>query len=283
MKTRSRSRASRLVALACACIGAGVTAHAQQAVEIKPNLVSIAHELERARDIQEIQNLMTRRMYFHSVGQNENELALWSRKREVRWAQNQGCFVGIKSIAAGYDIINRKNQQAEIERLSKLNPKIVNGWSSRFVGNTVLHTLNSPLIVVADDLQSAKATWYTPGVILTTQDGKTPIGFWIWERYAIDVVSEDGQWRFLNIQVNTDFMNPMGKSLQPQGSDAAALGVEGVQANGPQPAFAIPGPDIAKQTYREFGATRVPTITPRQPEPYRTLSETFQYADCSGG
>ena len=42
----------------------------------------------------------------------------------------------------------------------------------------------------------------------------------------------------------------------------------------------IPGPDIAKPTYTEFGPTRVPTLTPRLPEPYRTLSETFQYADC---
>lgn len=32
---------------------------------------------------------------------------------------------------------------------------------------------------------------------------------------------------------------------------------------------------------KKFGATRVPTLTPRLPIPYRTLSETFQYADCS--
>jgi hypothetical protein len=59
------------------------------------------------------------------------------------------------------------------------------------------------------------------------------------------------------------------------------MGVEGVQANGPKPAFAVPPPDIPKPTYREFGATRVPTLTPRLPVPYRTLGETFQYADCS--
>ena len=81
-------------------------AAAQEVPAIEPNLKSIVHELERARDVQEIQNLMTRRMYFHSVGQNENELALWSRSNDVRWAQNQGCFIGMKSIAAGYDVIN---------------------------------------------------------------------------------------------------------------------------------------------------------------------------------
>lgn len=273
------SKALRAAA-AVLVLASATSAMTQVATPIAPNLKSIAQAVERARDVQEIQNLMTRRMYFHAVGQNENELALWSKRPDVRWAQNQGCYLGMKSIAAGYDVINRKNQQADIERLSKLNPAIRNDESSRFVGNTVVHTLVSPLIVVADDLQSAKATWYTPGVILTTNDGKTPLGFWIWERYGVDLVKEDGRWRFLHIQVNTDFMNPMGAPLQLQGPDAAAMGVEGVQAGGPKPAFAVPGPDIAKTTYREFGATRVPSITPRQPEPYRTLSKTFAYADC---
>ncbi len=282
LTTITRQTAMGRVAPALLAVIAAGSAHSQQAVTIKPDLVSIAHELERARDVQEVQNVMSRRMWFHSVGQNENELALWSTKHEVRWAQNQGCYVGMKSIAVGYDTINRKNQQAEIERLSKLNPKIANDWKSRFVGNTVLHTLNSPLIVIADDLQSAKAVWYTPGAILTTTDGVHPVGFWIWERYGVDLVKEDGQWRFLNIQVNTDFINPMGSAMQPQGADAAALGVEGVQANGPHPAFDVPKPDVQTTLYHEFGATRVPTVTPRLPVPYRTLSETFQYADCSG-
>jgi hypothetical protein len=44
----------------------------------------------------------------------------------------------------------------------------------------------------------------------------------------------------------------------------------------------VPAPDIAKIQYREFGATRVPVLFPRLPEPYETMKDTFEYADCNG-
>lgn len=240
--------------------------------------------IDVAAEVLEIQNLMSRRAFYHSVGQNEKELELWARKREIRWAQNQGCWIGMKSLKVYYDDVNRRMQAAGLSRLSKLNPAIRDVPENRFVGNTILHLLTTPIIEIAADGQSAKGLWYTPGAILTTDDGKTPQGLWIWERYGVDFVKEDGRWAFLNIQVNTDFMSPMGKPLGLQGADAAGMGSEGA-APAPGPGaegIDIPGPDIPKRLYAEFGATRVPMITPRMPERYRTLGETFQYADCTG-
>jgi hypothetical protein len=219
------------------------------------------------------------------VGQNENELALWARKHPVRWAQNQGCWVGMASLKVYYDDVNRQMQAAQLKRMSQLNPAIKNVPENRYIGNTVLHLLTTPIIEVALDGQSAKGMWYTPGAILTSEDGKTSQGIWMWERYGVDFVKEDGQWRFLNIQVMTDFGKPMGKPLGPQGPAAAAMGSEGSAAPAPGPGadgIKVPGPDIAKPLYAEISPTRVPTITPRVPEPYRSLNETFQYADCTG-
>lgn len=245
---------------------------------------AMAAKLDVGRESLALQNLMARRMYFHSVGQNENELALWARKHPVRWAQNQGCWVGMASLKVYYDDVNRQMQAAQLKRLSQLNPAIRNVPENRSIGNTVLHLLTTPIIEVALDGQSAKGMWYTPGAILTSEDGKTPQGIWMWERYGVDFVKEDGQWRFLNIQVMTDFGNPMGKPLGLQGP-AAAMGTEGSPAPAPGPGaegIRVPGPDIAKPLYAEFSPTRVPSITPRVPEPYRSLNETFQYADCTG-
>lgn len=241
-----------------------------------------AARIDVAAEALAIQNLMSRRAFYHSVGQNERELALWARKSPIRWAQNQGCWIGMASLKVYYDDVNRQMQKAGLDKLSKLNPAIKNVPENRFVGNTILHTLTTPIIEVAQDGKSAKGMWYTPGLILTTEDAKTPVGLWIWERYGVDFIKEDGHWAFLNVQVNTDFMNPMGLPLQKQGADAAAMGSEGAAA-APGPGaegIKIPGPDIPKQIYKEFGATRVPSLTPRLPEPYRTLGETFQYADC---
>ncbi len=235
-----------------------------------------------ARDVQEIQNLMSRRAFYHSVGRNEMELALWAKKSPIRWAQNQGCWVGMDSLKVYYDDINRKMQAADLARVSKLNPAIKDVPENRGVGNNALHLLTTPVIEVAGDGRTAKGMWYTPGIIMTSTDGKTPSAFWIWERYGVDFIREDGHWAFLHVQVNTDFMNPMGSPMQVQGEDAAAMGSEKGAAPGPNmPAdLKIPGPDIPKKLYREFGATRVPVLTPALPEPYETLSQTFEYADC---
>lgn len=295
MKKTWKSRYDGIGRLAVACafallcsIGTPAEVHAQSSADVSPDLKSIALAVQHVRDYQEIQNLMARRMWYHSVGQNENELALWShtQPQNVRWEQDQGCWVGMKSLNYYYNTTNIEMQKAGLTRLSKLNPAIKDEWpANRFIGNATIHTLTSPLIVVAEDGQSAKATWYTIGAILTTNDGKNPAGLWLWEHYGADLVREDGQWRFLHIQVNTDFMNPMGKPLQLQADDAAPLGTEtspvtmdpGPGAKG----IKIPGPDVGYRDYRSFSATRVPSLTPRLPVPYRTLSQTFQYADCS--
>jgi hypothetical protein len=249
--------------------------------------MSAQPKIDKGAEALEIQNLMSRRMFIHSVGRNELELELWSKKQEVRWAQNQGCWVGMASLKVYYDDVNRKMQAAELDRLSKANPAIKNVPENRNIGNTVLHTLTTPIIEIAGDGQSAKGVWYTPGVILAAGDGKgAGEGIWIWERYGVDLIKENGRWVLLHVQVNTDFGSPMGKPLAKQGFGAAAMGSEGGAQAAPAPGpgaenIKVPGPDIAKRTYEEFGPTRVPRLEPRLPEPYRTLAETFQYADCN--
>jgi hypothetical protein len=240
-------------------------------------------KVDKAAEALEIQNLMSRRMFYHSVGRNELELALWAKKQPIRWAQNQGCWLGMDSLKVYYDDVNRQMQAAELARLSKANPAIRNVPENRFIGNTVLHTLTTPIIEIAGDGQSAKGVWYTPGAILAPGDGKgAGEAMWIWERYGVDLIKEDGRWVLLHVQVNTDFAGPIGQPLTKQDFSAAAMGSEG-GAQGSGPAVKIPGPDVATRIYEEFGPTRVPRLEPRLPEPYRTFSETFEYADCNPG
>jgi SnoaL-like domain/EF hand len=238
-------------------------------------------KVDKAAEALEIQNLMSRRMFYHSVGRNELELALWSKTQPIRWAQNQGCWLGMDSLKVYYDDVNRQMQAAELTRLSQANPAIKNVPENRFIGNTILHTLTTPIIEIAGDGQSAKGVWYTPGAILAPGEGKgAGEAMWIWERYGVDLIKEEGRWALLHVQVNTDFAGPIGQPLSKQGFDAAAMGSEG-GAQSSAPAVKVPGPDVAVRIYEEFGPTRLPRLEPRLPEPYRTLSETFQYADCN--
>jgi hypothetical protein len=235
-----------------------------------------------ARDVVDIQNLMSRRAFYHSVGQNENELKLWAQKSPVRWAQNQGCWVGMAAIRDYYETTNYAMQRANLARKAKANPKIENDFDkNRFVGESIFHLLTTPIIEVARDGKTAKGLWYTPGLILTG-DGNKSAALEIWERYGVDFIREDGQWRFLHVQVNTDFMKPMGAPFPEQNESAAAMGSEGGPAVAPGGDLVkVPGPTVSKKLYQEFSQTRVPSLTPALPEPYDTLGKTFEYADCS--
>ena len=252
-------------------------------------LSQLSHDAQTARDVQEIQNLMSRRAMYHSIGHNEDELALWSQKSPVRWAQNQGCWIGMASLRNYYVTINYAMQKADLKRLSEANPAIENDYAkNRYDGSEVLHILTTPIIEVARDGKTAKGFWYTPGAILSTPDGKTTSAMNMWEKYGVDFIREDGKWRFLHIEVMTDFAGPWGQPLpEHQGPPAAQMGTEDAksagQSAGPGPGAAgldVPGPDIPKRLYQEYSPTRVPKLIPRLPEPYTTLAKTFEYADC---
>lgn len=252
------------------------------AAEPKDEIAQLRREVQHVRDVQEIQNVMSRKAFYHSIGRNDLELTLWATKHDIRWAQNQGCWTGRESYKKYYVTFNDQIKAQELKQLSQLNPAIKESPENLGVGNNAIHTLTTPIIEVAGDGETAKGVWYTPGVILTTNDGKTPMGFWIWERYGADFIREGGRWRLWHVQVNTDFQNPMGKPLQTQTQDAA-MGKESTAAT-PLPgvqSIQFPPPDIKKMQYSEFGATRVPVLVPRLPEPYQTIGETFEYADCN--
>lgn len=249
-------------------------------------LHELQKQLTRTQAVNEIQNLMSKRAMYHSIGRNELELELWSKRDDIRWAQNQGCWIGRDTITKYYVEVNKQMQAAQLEMMSKSNPNIENDMEkNRYIGNNVWHLLTTPIIEVAGDGASAKAFWYTPGVILASMDGLKAQGMHMWERYFVDLVKEDGHWRFLNIQVGTDWAAPLGEGLPAMHGDIAAMGSEGgSQQMGPGPGaenLEIPGPTIAKKLYTEYTPTRVQSMGAKLPEPYATLSETFQYADCN--
>ena len=248
-------------------------------------LDELRREARTARDVQEIQNLMSRRAMLHSIGHNEEELGLWSRKGEIRWAQNGGCWIG-DDFRNYYVTVNYAMQRAALAKLHAGNPAVANDFElNRYAGSSVFHLLTTPIVEVARDGLSAKGFWYTPGAILSSNDGRTGEGVNMWERYGVDFVREDGQWRILHVEVITDFAYPFGGTLETPVPAMAGASRSGSESAKPAPGpgaegIDVPGPTIARAMGESYSPTRVPRLTPRLPEPYRTLAATFQYADC---
>ena len=63
------------------------------------------------------------------------------------------------------------------------------------------------MIEVAEDRQTAKAVWISPGYIAAPMGGKLQ-GLWHWDRYAIDFAREEDGWKIWHLWVGKDFSTP---------------------------------------------------------------------------
>lgn len=97
-------------------------------------------------------------------------------------------------------------------------------------GRFVIAALASPSIQVADGAQQAHGCWTVIGAeldagdlgaaapaeaearaLLTSQveDGKAYQAEWVWQRWAVDFVQEDGAWRILHLHIYDLLRSPM--------------------------------------------------------------------------
>lgn len=129
-------------------------------------------------------------------------------------------------------------------------------------------------------MKTVKGWWYTPGTIGSNLNyTRRQEGSWMWERYAVDFLVEDsGELRIQRASIYADITCPLDggnwlnrMSFAPPEEDPDAEPAE-FEPQYTQVPYEIPGP---------FHFIYTPTQTPQDdlpiPEPYATMSETFQY------
>jgi len=247
-----------------------------------------------ASDIATLNNLMGRHVWYHSAFLNDVELAkIWVQSPEFAksavWAQNSNYWIGMDHIEGYYGpSVAHENTRSQFQ----------------------FHSITSGVVEVAGDRKTAKGVWYTPGAI-----GGAGGLMGLWERYGVDFVNENGEWKIWHLHVYTDFGyslksgsgGPMGGP--PGGPPPGGMG--GPPPGGPPPGgMGSPppgagGPDGAPEKaekfgqessggtgrpmiqsqatavpgYRELAEDTYPDLIPRPPEPYGTFSETWSYGD----
>jgi hypothetical protein len=234
---------------------------------------------------------MSLHSWYHAAMQNDVELEkIWAKRDDCIWAQTGGYWKGIDHIKQNYG-------QKATEETTK--------------GGYVWHTITSGVVEVAEDRQTAKGVWYTPGGGGQAKNGKLDFG-WMWEKYGVDFIRENGKWKVWHMKVYTDWAMPLYESGRgmggpgggPGGPGAGGPGSQGQppaqggtpvnpadkrgsaeitgQAPQGQPGGPGGGPkwDVEyKKPYMGWTATTSPQLVPRPPEPYKTFSETWSYTD----
>lgn len=260
------------IAASIALIGsAGFTTDVQAA-----DMKEMSATIQRLADIQEINDVMARHAWYYAAGQHQRELdELWAiTMPDVSFGTNGGYWVGYKSIKYSYVDWFKIQAAKDLAYLSKKHPEVKNVPENLLAGTSMMHTVTTNLIVVADDGKTAKGLFYSPGQVSQTPLGN-PDANWMWERYAMDFIKIDGKWRIWHFNVFTDFsVVPGGDWTKPQ---AAAPVVKQPGEVMPWEDPNAPKFDIEMKVYEGYGITSVRGENPKVPVPYRTFSETFSY------
>lgn len=240
--------------------------------------------IEREKAVTDIQNVMSKHAYYYSAGEHQRELdEIWALKTPgVSFGQDEGYWVGAASILNAYVKYHDTFRMRDLTAFAKTHPAVKISQENLGAGTMMFHTNSTPIIEVAEDGRTAKGLWYSIGQVTMTPGGRQDAQY-MWERYGVDFVKEDGKWKIWHFLIHTDISVAPGGSWV-EGAMQAPDAPGGPGAPGLQPGEDPdkPMPDVASGVPMGGGPRRgdrfsPPKEYPKVPQPYRTFSETFSY------
>ena len=162
------------------------------------------------------------------------------------------------------------------------------------VGKLILHATTTPVIEVAADGETAKGVWlmagtesgltdpevakefpdmYSPGEV----QGKKVWAHWVWCKYAIDFLKQDGEWKIWKFRCYELARAPFEENwisfgLKNQGAfdlDLMYFGDDG------KPVFMPPADQPVPDENHPYSPSTVQKLEPVPPVPHHTFDDTF--------
>lgn len=230
--------------------------------------------LSRWEDQREIKNLMGRLSQDYTLKKEGGMFRkYWSARDDVSLGVNNGWFTGPNNVAAYYAseadrvaLESRLIQAAFPEQLGDKTPEEVYG-----VGMMTYRPVDTPVIELAEDGQTAKGLWTIRGSYSQLTPGG-PQGFWEWGWFAVDFIREGDDWKIWHMQYLKEIDRPCGSPW---------VGAPRVYEDIPEFAamrnFRPVDPDVRAELRAPYAADRPFTPAPRMPEPYTAFADTFSY------
>lgn len=239
------------------------------------NICEMENAVNRFEDKREIKNLMGKYCQSLTIRRDSRLWEdFWSKQRpDVSLGLNNGYYSGAEAIHGYYRA--REDYVRESGRiLQGLFPEQLGDKSEEElygVGIFEQKPLQSGLIRIADDRQTAKGLWLCNGNFAEiTAAG--PTASWIWSYFAADFVYEDGQWLLWHLLYLEDIHSRCGDNWAAPGAPLPERPEFAALKN-----FPMPEPNVKVQLREPYHPDRAFTPTPPVPVPYATFAETFSY------
>ncbi len=154
--------------------------------------------LQRLEAYMEISNLMGRYAHWHVPGLRTEQASLFSTRDDTFAEMLWGRYYGKSGI-------------------DRLYPGLHVAAVPHPEGHMCIHSMQTPVIEVAEDLQTAKGLWMSPGVMTNSNPDGSLVGKWCWIKYAADFILEDGVWKIWHLRTPGMFQCDFHKSWVEEG------------------------------------------------------------------
>jgi hypothetical protein len=223
-----------------------------------------------------VENLFSTYMYLHNAVRDEEIIPLWVER-------------GTPGIRAQYSNVGVYTTWESVTEYHRGRPAPT--------GKLILHYTTTPVIEVAGDGETAKGLWIMTGLesgltdpevaaglppyLFAREDvqGKKVWAHWVWCKYGIDFLKQDGAWRIWHFHCfevarapfDENWISFAAHDAESFDKDLMYFGEDG------KPRF-MPDPDEpATWLSRRYRPSESQTLDPPPPVPYRTFAETFEY------
>jgi hypothetical protein len=234
-------------------------------MENKEILEQLERKLQKVEAQEACRNLMGRYSYFHTAFRNREYVELWAKREDDVLVMPWGTYEGFEGVKKCY--LEDHGDRSDAKVLESMR------------GAVMMHEIDTEVIEVAEDLQTAKAAFFSQGHETWVEHEESGIGLqagkegtahaeWAWSKYAVDFIREDGEWKIWHMRLYPVFKSEYGKSwvdaVQPAADDYS---FENARKN--------------KAPMWHYDANEVyPGNEPEPPKAYKTFADvgiTFEY------
>jgi hypothetical protein len=252
-----------------------VAALQEEIARLRAELAETVHMARRADDRGQLENLFSRYMYYHNAFSDERIIPLWVKP-------------GTPGIRARYTNAGVYTDYDSVTRYHRGRPAPQ--------GKLILHYTTTPVIEVAADGETAKGVWIMTGCESGLTDpevaarqpdylfspeevhGKKVWAHWVWCKYAVDFLRQDGEWKFWKFRCYELLRAPYERnwiSFADRNQEAFALDLMYFGENG-EPVFMPPADEPAPSDYHPYSPAARQALDPEPPVPHDSFTDTFK-------
>lgn len=217
-------------------------------------------KLARLEGAEECRNLMGKYSYLHTAFRNNEFVDLWAKREDDLLWMPWGKYHGYAGVCRCYQ--NEHGDRSDPHTLEMMK------------GGLMMHEMDTEYLVVAEDGQSARGCWISPGHESVVDRGHPdhpedhgtglPHGEWAWSLYQVDFIKEDGVWKFWKMRLFPLFKCTFGESWvtteQPKAED-----------------YTLSHPDDLGEMWSYTPETIYPSAMPHLPAPYASVEDMEHY------